>query len=244
MEALMVHYYHNEAFIKAMFIKELKKQKSVSFFELPIKDSRIDLCSINGHSVAYEIKTKYDTLKRLNKQVNDYLSAFEYVYVVCSSDKTGLVQSTVPNCVGIYGNHDVYETLNGVICFDHKLLGSKFTYTGFNGSHKYKPTQIFGYNQMDSIQQSTSLPRADVLFSHDGPFNREQDDAHCGLKGIDKYIQDNKPKTVIHGHLHKPNHYTYKYFLSSAEVYCVYQLAVVDFNDDGTVRELIQLETI
>ena len=154
------------------------------------------------------------------------------------------IKDIYPNCVGIYGNHDVYETLNGVICFDHKLLGSKFTYTGFNGSHRYKPTQIFGYNQMESIQQAISLPKADVLFSHDGPFNQEQDDAHCGLKGIDRYIQDNKPKTVIHGHLHKPNHYTYKYFLSSAEVYCVYQLAVVDFNDDGTVRELIQLETI
>lgn len=107
MEDLLISYYHNEAFIKAELIKELKKKKnSISFFELPINNSRIDLCSINGSSVAYEIKTKYDTTKRLEKQLNDYLTVFEYVYVVCSNDKTSNILKMIPDCVGVYEYDD------------------------------------------------------------------------------------------------------------------------------------------
>ena len=101
-EELMINYYHNEAFIKARFAKELKKHKAVSFFELPVCDSRADLCSINGNSVAYEIKTIYDTTKRLLKQVTDYLKAFEYVYVICPKEKTETILDIVPREVGIY----------------------------------------------------------------------------------------------------------------------------------------------
>lgn len=106
-EDLLVSYYHNEAFIKASLINDLaKNKKAVSFFELPINNSRIDLCSINSDSAAYEIKTKYDTTKRLEKQLKDYLTVFEYVYVVCSDEKTSSVLKTIPDCVGVYEYND------------------------------------------------------------------------------------------------------------------------------------------
>lgn len=101
-EKLMVEFYHNEAFIKSSIINLLKKEKNVTFFEMPLLDSRIDVCSINGHSCAYEIKTSYDTVKRLKKQVNDYLKAFELVYVVCPTEKIEEVLRIVPECVGIF----------------------------------------------------------------------------------------------------------------------------------------------
>lgn len=106
LESLMIDYYHNEAFIKSAFVSELKKHKAVSFFELPVSNSRIDLCSINGNSVAYEIKTKYDTTKRLLKQVTDYSKAFEYVYVICPSWKINEIINVIPNGVGIYVYND------------------------------------------------------------------------------------------------------------------------------------------
>ncbi len=87
-EKLMLEFYHNEAFIKSSIINLLKRENNVTFFEMPLLDSRIDVCSINGHSCAYEIKTSYDTIRRLKKQVNDYLKAFELVYVVCPIEKT------------------------------------------------------------------------------------------------------------------------------------------------------------
>lgn len=101
-ESLMVNYYHNEAYIKSAFISELKKHKAVSFFELPVCNSRVDLCSINGNSIAYEIKTKYDTTKRLSRQVADYSKAFEYVYVICPICKVDEIIKVVPDYVGVY----------------------------------------------------------------------------------------------------------------------------------------------
>lgn len=105
-EKLMIEFYHNEAFIKSSIINLLKKEKNVTFFEFPLIDSRIDICSINGHSCAYEIKTKYDTVKRLKKQVEDYLKVFEMVYVVCPIEKNESVLRVVPKCVGILNYDD------------------------------------------------------------------------------------------------------------------------------------------
>ena len=50
----------------------------------------------------------------LNKQLNDYLKAFEYVYVICSNDKTGDILNMVPECVGVYDYDDSKKT----ICFN------------------------------------------------------------------------------------------------------------------------------
>ena len=100
-EKLMMEFYHNEAFVKSSIINLLKKQNNVTFFEMPLLDSRIDVCSINGHSCAYEIKTNYDTLKRLKKQTEDYLKVFEMVYIVCPTEKIEDVSNLVPDCVGI-----------------------------------------------------------------------------------------------------------------------------------------------
>lgn len=108
-EQLVINYYHNEAFIKAHFIDYLKNKKSISFFELPVGNSRIDICSINGFSCAYEIKTKYDSLKRLDKQLEDYLCVFEHVYVICSTDKKEELLSVIPECVGLYTYDDLSE---------------------------------------------------------------------------------------------------------------------------------------
>jgi len=109
MNELMASYYHNEAYIKSSFIrKELLIGNHVTLFEYPISDSRIDLGRVNGRSYAYEIKTEFDNLLRLKKQIGDYLTAFEYVYVICSDDKTKSVLEEVPDEVGIIS----YSTKN------------------------------------------------------------------------------------------------------------------------------------
>jgi len=104
---MMTHYYHNEAFVKSSFIsKVLWRGRHVNVFELPVKGSRIDLCKINGESFAYEIKTDYDTLKRLHKQLSDYSCIFEYVYVVCSEKRMNAIDKELPDGVGIYVYRD------------------------------------------------------------------------------------------------------------------------------------------
>jgi hypothetical protein len=100
---LMLHYCHNEAYIKSTFIKkELLKGHHVTIFELPVVQSRADLCKINGHSICYEIKTDYDTLKRLKKQLLDYSLVFEYVFVICSEKRSAKILPLLPNHVGLY----------------------------------------------------------------------------------------------------------------------------------------------
>ena len=53
---------------------------------------------------------------------------------------------------------------------------------------------------------------ADILITHDKPYFEKPSeeeyeglctDAHMGLYGIGKYIMENRPKYIIHGHLHK-----------------------------------------
>lgn len=101
---LINKYYHNEITIKSNFINNViqKKQEHVTIFELNAGSSRVDLCKVNGNSVAYEIKTDLDNLNRLNKQLNDYLKAFEEVYVICSSNKLYKILEIIPTECGIY----------------------------------------------------------------------------------------------------------------------------------------------
>lgn len=100
---LLLHYCHNEAYIKSTFIKkELLQGKHVTIFELPVGDSRADLCKINGHSICYEIKTDYDTTKRLQKQLRDYSTVFEYVYVISSEKRSSKILPLLPEHVGLY----------------------------------------------------------------------------------------------------------------------------------------------
>lgn len=96
--------YPNETTIKSAFINNVlsKTKNHISIFELNTISCRVDLCKINGESIAFEIKTDLDNLKRLNNQLTDYLNVFEEVYVICSQDKQESILLSIPECVGIY----------------------------------------------------------------------------------------------------------------------------------------------
>lgn len=111
-DMLLESYYKNEEIIKKIFVKNKIKGKDVtSFYELKLNNSRIDIVSVNGKSIAYEIKTKYDNLLRLNKQINDYLTCFEYCFVICDSKKEDEAIECVPECVGIYSYDDASKKI-------------------------------------------------------------------------------------------------------------------------------------
>lgn len=154
-ESLMINYYHNEAYIKSAFMMELIKHKAVSFFELPVSDSRIDLCSINGNSIAYEIKTKYDTTKRLLKQVTDYLKAFEYVYVICPTCKVDEIIKLVPDNVGIYVYDDELTNVKFEIYREAKIS---------NGIDRDIQTSVLHRNEKPSNLDSLSDDDVNLIF--------------------------------------------------------------------------------
>ena len=111
---MLKNYYRNDFFIRYTFFdKILSRKKAVSFFEMPITSSRIDMASINGISVGYEIKTEYDTFQRLEKQIVDYSKLLEYVYVVCPNSSVDQILRIIPGYCGIY-------------CYDEKRSNSSF----------------------------------------------------------------------------------------------------------------------
>ena len=131
----------------------------------------------------------------------------------------------------ISGNHDVqYDGLN-TIDFHNKLIENNVSFVGWQGSSMYKHGQVYGYTQKESLVVYKTMPKATILFAHDGEYQSDKDDAHCGLKGITKYLKKKKPVTFIHGHLHNRKHYT----LYNTDCYCTYGVVLFEFDDNGKV---------
>ncbi|MEX3971728.1 sce7726 family protein [Paraburkholderia caribensis] len=70
--------------------------------ELPVGRSIVDIAVFNGTSTAYEIKTEFDTPRRLTTQTSDYLAAFSRVCLV-----------THPRCAESYA--DIVDPRVGVL---------------------------------------------------------------------------------------------------------------------------------
>ena len=97
---LLDKYYQNEYYIKETFVNKYLKNNNV-VFEYPVGNSRADIVEIQNSIRCYEIKTKYDNLNRLLKQINDYSNVFEYVSVICSEEKYLKIKKIIPNFCGI-----------------------------------------------------------------------------------------------------------------------------------------------
>ncbi|MGV8153585.1 MAG: sce7726 family protein [Alkaliphilus sp.] len=101
---LFIKHYPNEATIKSSFVNKIliKTKNDIVVFELNSGESRVDICKINGISIAYEIKTEFDTLFRLEKQVRDYQRLYDKVYIICPRTKLKSVEEILPLECGIY----------------------------------------------------------------------------------------------------------------------------------------------
>ncbi len=101
----MAKEYRCEYVYKNELIHELIKKygtKNTSLYnEFRVGDSIVDIAFFNGESKAFEIKTQYDSAKRLNKQLQSYSRVFDKCYVVIPEerlfdyyehdDKTGII---------------------------------------------------------------------------------------------------------------------------------------------------------
>ena len=107
---------------------------------------------------------------------------------------------------GLNGNHDGenveavgIENLHGK-CINFCGL----TFSGFQGSARYKSGPWCMYTQEESSEICENIPRADIFITHDGMLDVNNNDmAHAGLRGISEYIENNNPTLHIHGHIHE-----------------------------------------
>ncbi len=98
----IMNFYPCERVVKYYLIKHLMPLcNHIVAFEMCIGNSRIDVCRVNGHSYAYEIKTEYDTFDRLETQMQDYIDTFEKVYIVVPKEKADEVSAYIPPSCGI-----------------------------------------------------------------------------------------------------------------------------------------------
>ena len=86
--------YPNEYIYKNVLANKIllgKHSLNTSFMltEVGVKNSKADCVIVNGTFTAYEIKSKYDNLGRLLKQLDDYRKVFDKIYVVTDTYKVG-----------------------------------------------------------------------------------------------------------------------------------------------------------
>ena len=70
-------------------------------FNVSLGVVRADIALFNGVMHAYEIKSEFDTLRRLDNQIYEYNKFFEYVTVVSCDKFVGRVLETIPENCGL-----------------------------------------------------------------------------------------------------------------------------------------------
>lgn len=98
----LLEHYQGEEILKFKLAQQFKTADYVAAFEVRAKSSRADFLAINGETKCFEIKSKIDTLKRLEKQSSDYKDVFEFNTVVIDKSHLSAVENTIPEYYGIW----------------------------------------------------------------------------------------------------------------------------------------------
>lgn len=102
----MIRYYRCEYVFKNELIDKIlplhyMHQDTILFSEFHVGRSIADIVIFKDISTAYEIKTDYDSDKRLIHQLNDYNKLFDKCYLVSSSDCYKKYAKELPDNIGI-----------------------------------------------------------------------------------------------------------------------------------------------
>ena len=87
--------------INKVLLSHFRSAQTVSISEFHVNQSIADLAMFNGISRAYEIKTDYDSDKRLGHQLVDYQRLFDKCYLVISEHNIPKYLDIVPEEVGV-----------------------------------------------------------------------------------------------------------------------------------------------
>src|SRR3546814_886549 len=99
---ILLRHHQGEQSLKYKLAQSFRKKGYVAAFEVRAKGSRADFVVINGDSKCFEVKSKVDTLRRLDKQSADYHHVFEYSTVVVDGRHLEAIASTLPQHYGIW----------------------------------------------------------------------------------------------------------------------------------------------
>lgn len=94
-------YVYKNELVNQLLIKNYAHPETIVFSEFRMQKSIVDLVMFNGHSRAFEIKTEYDTTRRLAGQLVDYTRVFQECYVVIPEGLLDVYERDVPINIGI-----------------------------------------------------------------------------------------------------------------------------------------------
>ncbi len=80
-------YVYKNAFLNEWLIKELGEINAKVYSEFRLGKTVADLVMFNGISKVFEIKTEFDTLKRLDNQIESYKKIFNEIYLIVPYSK-------------------------------------------------------------------------------------------------------------------------------------------------------------
>lgn len=98
---LVIDGYEGEQVLKYRLFKAFQNSDLVAAYEIKVKNSRVDFLTINGHTTSFEIKSSLDNLDKLEKQSNDYLTAFEFNNIVIHERHLTRCLDIIPKCFGV-----------------------------------------------------------------------------------------------------------------------------------------------
>lgn len=94
-------YVYKNEIISKLLIKKYGTKNTIAINEFRVRNSIVDFALFNGESKAFEIKTEYDTQKRLEHQIGEYSRLFQKCYVVIPEKFLVEYEDCIPNNVGI-----------------------------------------------------------------------------------------------------------------------------------------------
>ena len=110
---------------------------------------------------------------------------------------------------GVHGNHDPENVLRDLEIEDMHLRRTQapggLTVAGFEGCVQYQKGAVHQYTQKEASKLVRRLPAADVLLCHCPPLGINDDPgdpAHIGFEALREWVDEYRPRHVLHGHTH------------------------------------------
>ena len=94
-------YVYKAALFEKIILGKNSVNTATAISELRINQSKLDVAILNGSSVAYEIKSERDNLRKVLKQVMDYRQVFPEVVVVAGENHLYKLLGILPEEVGV-----------------------------------------------------------------------------------------------------------------------------------------------
>lgn len=94
-------YVYKNEFLTQLLINNYGTNNTIAINEFRVVHSIVDIALFNGESKAFEIKTEYDTPKRLNGQLLDYSRIFEKCYIIIPEQHLKQYLQTLSEEVGV-----------------------------------------------------------------------------------------------------------------------------------------------